>query len=215
MNLNQLILECQDAVGVLKDGKPGIQTWTALHKRLVPNAEATQQALAEEDPVDDRSEKNIATLHPRVQPYARALIHAAIEHGWQFKITSGLRTYAEQDVIYTYGRTRVNPDGPLPGKPMGAKVTNATGGYSNHNFGLAFDVTLFDSSGKKPVWDSPLYKTLATLGINMGLEWGGNWTSTNDQPHYQLRPAWARGMSESAMLTELRRRKTAGIDAYA
>ena len=218
MNLTTLIKECQDAVGVASDGLPGIQTWTAIHARLVPNAHATQEIAATEDPVDDRSEKNIATLHPRVQPYARALIHAATEHGWRFKITSGLRTYAEQDTLYTYGRTVMNPEGPLPGKPRGATVTNATGGFSNHNFGLAFDVTLFgsfDTDGKTPVWDSPLYKALAALGTQMGLEWGGNWTTSTDQPHYQLRPQWAKGMTEKAMLTELRRRKTAGIDFFA
>lgn len=212
MDLSQLIKECQDAVGVLKDGKPGIQTWTAIHVRLLPS-HATSLETAADEPVDDRSEKNITTLHPRVQPYARALIHAALEKGWTFKVTSGLRTYAEQDKLYTYGRTVMNPDGPLPGKPKGATVTNAVGGFSNHNFGLAFDVTLFD--GSKAVWDSPLYKTLATLGINLGLEWGGNWKTPVDQPHYQLRPQWAASMTEKALLTELRRRKTAGIDFYA
>jgi peptidoglycan L-alanyl-D-glutamate endopeptidase CwlK len=212
MDLSQLIKECQDAVGVTVDGKPGPQTWAAIHARLLPSHADSLEAAAEE-PVDDRSEKNIATLHPRVQPYARALIHAAIAKGWTFKITSGLRTYAEQDKLYTYGRTVMNPDGPLPGKPRGATVTNAVGGYSNHNFGIAFDVTLFD--GAQPVYDSPLYKGLAVLGTQMGLEWGGSWQSINDQPHYQLRPHWAKDMPEKVMLTELRRRKTAKLDAFA
>lgn len=201
MDLSQLIKECQDAVGVTVDGKPGPQTWAAIHARLLPSHADSLEAATEE-PVDDRSEKNIATLHPRVQPYARALIHAAIAKGWTFKITSGLRTYAEQDALYQQGRTA-----------PGAKVTNAVGGYSNHNFGIAFDVTLFD--GAQPVYDSPLYKGLAVLGTQMGLEWGGSWQSINDQPHYQLRPHWAKDMPEKVMLAELRRRKTAKLDAFA
>lgn len=201
MELSQLIRECQDAVGVTPDARPGVQTWTAIHRRLLPQNATSIEAAAEE-PVDERSERNIRTLHPRVQPCARALLHAAAAKGWSFKVTSGLRTYAEQDALYAQGRTAPGP-----------KVTNATGGFSNHNFGIAFDVTLFD--GKTPLYESPLYKALAAIGIDLGLEWGGAWRSLKDEPHYQLRPAWASTMPEKNMLAELRRRKTAGIDAFA
>ena len=35
---------------------------------------------------------------------------------------------------------------------------------------------------------------------------GGNWKTIQDEPHFQLRPAWAREMSERDMLAELRAR---------
>lgn len=202
MNLDALIRQVQDAVGVTVDGKPGPATWEAIHTRLCPHQSVTQEQAKEDSPVDPRSEKNIATLHPKVQPYARALIHAALAKGWTFKVTSGLRSYAEQTALYQQGRTTA-----------GKKVTNAPAGYSNHNFGMAFDVTLF--SGSTPVYDSPLYKALATLGTDLGLECGGNWKTSTDEPHYQLRPTWAAGMPENVMLTELRRRQTAKLDFYA
>jgi len=215
MTLDQMIREVQAACPELgkPDGRPGPATWGAIHRRIAGASLAVLKASAAaglrpapiiHGAVDARSEKAIATLHLKVQPYARALIHAATERGWDFKITSGLRTYAEQDALYSQSRT--NP-------PPGPRVTGARGGYSNHNFGLAFDVTLF--SGAKPVWDSPLYKALAPLAIALGLEWGGNWKSIQDEPHYQLRPRWAEGMSEPVMLAELRRRRAAGIDVYA
>lgn len=200
MTLDQIIRECQRAVGADIDGKPGIQTWTRIHDRLI-GAKSNADPVEVTGKVDARSEKNIATLHPKVQPYARALIQKAAEKGWKFVITSGLRTYAEQDALYAQSRTKTGP-----------KVTDARGGFSNHNFGLAFDVTLF--SGSKPVWDSPLYKALGALGQEIGLDWGGAWVSFKDEPHYQLRPTWAAGMSEGVMLTELRRRKAAGRDFF-
>ncbi|MEZ5386470.1 MAG: M15 family metallopeptidase [Prosthecobacter sp.] len=211
MTLPEIIREVQAELkktqpSLAVDGKAGPQTWGAIYDRIVGGAGTgalpAPGIQVDDTPVDARSEKNIATLHPRVQPLARSLILRAMERGWNFKITSALRTYAEQDALYAQDRTK-------PGK----RVTNARGGYSNHNFGLAFDVTLFN--GSQPVWDSPLYKALAVIGQELGLEWGGNWKSPVDEPHYQLRPAWAAGMKESVMLTELRRRKAAVRDFYA
>jgi peptidoglycan L-alanyl-D-glutamate endopeptidase CwlK len=152
--------------------------------------------------VDERSEKVIATLHPQLHAPARKFVLAAAEQGVTIKLISGLRTYAEQDVLYAKGRTAPGP-----------KVTNARAGYSNHNFGLAFDIGVF--SGGKYLPESPLYKTVAHIGKWLGFEWGGDWTSIKDEPHYQLRPKWANGMKESSMLAELRRRTLAKIDYFA
>lgn len=151
--------------------------------------------------VDDRSEKAIATLLPAVRPLARALIHNAAAVGIVAKVTSAHRTYAEQNALYEQGRTK-------PGKI----VTNATGGFSNHNFGLAFDLTIFH--GPDPVFESPKYAQLGDLGKLLGLTWGGDWTKP-DEPHFELRPAWAKAMSEPQMLTALRARAAAGQDLLA
>jgi peptidoglycan L-alanyl-D-glutamate endopeptidase CwlK len=154
------------------------------------------------DPVDDRSEKVIATLLPEVQPYARTLVHKAAEAGITIKVISGLRTYEEQDALFAQGRT-------TPGR----KVTNAPAGHSNHNFGIAFDVGVFD--GSNYIEESPDYKTVGKIGVDLGLEWGGNWQSIQDEPHFELRPDWASDLSESDMLAELRDRKDSGKEAYA
>src|ERR1700704_435919 len=96
--------------------------------------------------VDERSEKNIRTLRPEVQPLARKLIETAVEQGINAKVISGLRTYAEQDALYAQGRTQSGP-----------KVTKARGGYSWHNFGMAFDVGIFSADGKKYYGESEAY----------------------------------------------------------
>lgn len=150
--------------------------------------------------MDARSETTIATLQPEVRSYARALVLKAAAVGITIKVISGLRTYAEQDALYAKGRT----------KP-GSVVTNARGGYSNHNFGIAFDIGVFRGTTYVP--ESPQYKAVGAIGVELGLEWGGNWTSIKDEPHFQLRPSWAKG-SEKEMLTELRERKSSGKAIY-
>jgi peptidoglycan LD-endopeptidase CwlK len=198
MNLDQLIRAVQEALGINADGKPGPETWQAIYNRICPNA-PTPEPLA--DKVDDRSEGVIETLLPEVQPYARALVTKAAASGIAIKVISGLRTYDEQNDLYAQGRTK-------PGKI----VTNARGGYSNHNFGIAFDIGVFE--GSRYVDESPKYKAVGVLGTDLGLEWGGNWKTIQDEPHFQLRPKWASDMSEQDMLADLRSRKDSGEGVY-
>ena len=118
------------------------------------------------------------------------------------KVLSGLRSYAEQDALYAQGRT-------APGKI----VTRAKAGYSNHNFGIAFDIGVFE--GNKYLDESPKYKAVGVLGVDLGLEWGGNWKSIVDQPHFQLRPVWASAMTEKDMLAQLRTRVAGSLPIFA
>ena len=199
MNVSEIIRAIQKALGIGVDGYAGPETWQAIYSRIVPNA---QPLTATSDKVDDRSEKVIATLLPEVQPYARALVTKAGADGITIKVISGLRTYDEQNDLYAQGRTK-------PGKI----VTNARGGHSNHNFGIAFDVGVFE--GGQYLDESPKYKAVGVLGMDLGLEWGGNWKTIQDEPHFQLRPKWAGDLSERDMLAELRSRKESGKAAYA
>lgn len=84
-----------------------------------------------------------------------------------------LRTTKEQDTLYAQGRTKV-----------GNIVTNAKGGYSFHNFGVAFDVC--PVVNKKLEWnDKKIFKKIGTIGLSLGLEWGGAWKAFKDLPHFQ------------------------------
>ena len=199
MNIPEVIRAIQKELGIGVDGYAGLETWQAIYNRIVPNA---QPPAAISDKVDDRSEKVIATLLPEVQPYARALVTKAGTDGITIKVISGLRTYDEQNDLYAQGRTK-------PGRI----VTNARGGFSNHNFGIAFDVGVFE--GSQYLDESPKYKAVGVLGTDLGLEWGGNWKTIQDEPHFQLRPKWAGDLSERDMLAELRSRKESGKAAYA
>jgi len=127
---------------------------------------------------DKRTEGNIATLVPKAQEKARQFMTAILpileEKGCTAKIISGTRSYDEQDDLYAKGRT-----------VAGAKVTNARGGYSNHNFGIAWDIGIF--KGEKYLPETYLYGTCGEVGKSLGLEWGGDWKSIQDEPHFQLK----------------------------
>ena len=203
MQIEVMVRAVQEKLGIDVDGRAGPQTWAAIYQHIVDRSSPIDIALTEsEDRANQRSEKVIASLHRVVQPYARALYFKARGHGLTINIISGTRSYAEQDALHAQGRTR-----------PGNIVTNARGGYSNHNFGVAFDVGLFERN--QYLGESPLYKAVGALGEELGLEWGGNWRTIVDQPHFQLRPAWATALTERQMLAELRDRVAGGIDVFA
>lgn len=151
--------------------------------------------------VDPRSESTIKHLNPVVQPYARELVRRAATKGIEVKVIGGYRSFAEQERIYCQGRNILECRGLYKPGPI---VTNARGGYSNHNFGLAFDIGIFQGSKYLP--ESLKYNEVGEIGKSLGLEWGGSWTTIKDRPHFQLRPIWAIQLSEKEMLKELRRR---------
>ncbi|MEN9389317.1 MAG: Cellulophaga phage phiSM [Candidatus Parcubacteria bacterium] len=97
------------------------------------------------------------------------------------------RTFAEQDALYAQGRTK-----------KGAKVTNAKGGQSYHNYGLAIDIVLLvdtDGNGsfETASWDSKTdfdrdskadWQEVVAIFKRYGYEWGGDWKFV-DAPHFQ------------------------------
>lgn len=147
--------------------------------------------------VDERSEKNIATLRSEVQPLARKLIETALSQGICAKVIGGTRTYAEQNELYAQGRS----------KP-GLVVTKAKGGQSWHNFGMAFDIGIFSGDGKKYFGESEAYAVCGAIGEALGLEWGGSWSGFKDEPHFQYNPG---GYS----LAEIREKHESGENLFA
>ena len=121
------------------------------------------------------SDNRLKKVHPELAKRVRTLIDNLAKAGMQIEVVQGLRTFAEQDALFAQGRTK-------PGKV----VTNARGGQSNHNFGLAVDVVPFN--GNKPNWDAPnsIWVAIGAEAERLGLEWGGNWKKFIDKPHIQL-----------------------------
>lgn len=92
--------------------------------------------------------------------------------GCRYVATHGFRTYGEQTALWAQGRTR-------PGKI----VTNAMGGQSAHNFGLAIDfVRDIDTKtpGVQPGWSSKDYEVLISEAERAGLHSGASY---KDYPH--------------------------------
>ncbi len=117
--------------------------------------------------------RNLNNLHPYVKGLAENLIYQCKNQGIQIIITSTLRTFKEQADLYALGRSR-------PGKI----VTNAKPGYSYHNYGLAFDVCPLVNGNT--AWDRiDLFDKIGQIGKKIGLQWGGNFKSIIDKPHFQ------------------------------
>ncbi|WP_412177972.1 M15 family metallopeptidase [Paenibacillus terrae] len=89
-----------------------------------------------------KSAKRIVSLSDVQRKAAELLIDFAYACGVPIVITQGLRTIDEQNGLYAQGRA----------KP-GQIVTNARGGYSYHNFGVAIDFALLLPDGKNVSWD--------------------------------------------------------------
>jgi peptidoglycan LD-endopeptidase CwlK len=133
---------------------------------------------------DARSEGNIQTLLPQAQREARQFLVKAQQNFTLFaiRLLPGTRTYAEQTALFNKGRN--GNAGPI--------VTHARAGESNHNFGIAWDVGIFDGgrylTGANAT-EEQAYKDLASVAMSAALEWGGSWTTFKDLPHYQMKTA--------------------------
>lgn len=134
--------------------------------------------------VMNKSIKRINGLHYIVASATEQLITSCYKKGILIVITQGLRTIAEQNALYAQGRT-------TPGQI----VTNAKGGTSFHNYGLAIDFALLLPNGSSVSWD--MNKDYNSNNIKdwievveeakkLGFEWGGDWTSFKDYPHFQI-----------------------------
>ena len=122
---------------------------------------------------DKVSEARIKTLHPAIQDQVRIIIAELAQMGIYIRVTSAFRTFAEQEAEYAKGRTA-----------PGSIVTNAKAGQSYHNYGLAVDVVEM-LNGITPLWNNPNWNKIAAVFKKYGFEWGGDFTSIKDKPHFQ------------------------------
>lgn len=151
------------------------------------------------DQVKLKSMPKIEKLHPVLVAATLALIERCYARGVNIVITQGLRTTAEQNGLFAQGRTQseLNAAG-LPNvkaQPDKPKVTNAKGGTSYHNYGVAIDFALLLSNGSSVSWDTARdgdedsvadWMEVVDEANKLGFEWGGDWTSFKDLPHLQM-----------------------------
>lgn len=123
--------------------------------------------------------RKIEDLHPDLIDAVGELLELCEKNGLKIGIGECLRTVSEQDALYAKGRTA-----------PGSIVTNAKGStYSSmHQWGVAFDFYRNDGKGAYNDNDG-FFAKVGALGKSTGLEWGGDWTSPVDKPHFQL-PYW-------------------------
>lgn len=119
--------------------------------------------------------RDIKQLHPLLQQIIPVFLDACAAEGLKAGIADCLRSKAEQNALFQKGRYG-NP-GPI--------VTKMQYPYSFHCWGLAFDIYRNDGSGVYNTADR-WFERAGTIGIRLGLTWGGNFKSFKDRPHFQL-----------------------------
>ena len=137
--------------------------------------------------MDKPTTQRIERLHPTIREEVAKIIEQcdeALTGKAKVRITQGFRTPEEQEILYAQGRTS-------PGK----KVTNAKGGRSIHNYGFAIDICLI-IDGKEASWNTKKdwdndqiadWYECVKIFAKHGYEWGGNWKTFKDMPHFEKR----------------------------
>lgn len=125
----------------------------------------------------------IALMHPKVRAELLEqylIINTRLPVGVRLRFSQTLRTVAEQNELYAQGRTK-----------KGSIVTNAKGGQSIHNYGLAFDIVLLydkdnDGTFETASWEEDKHwNTVVDFFKNQGWFWGGDFKSIKDTPHFE------------------------------
>lgn len=139
---------------------------------------------------DKKTIERIQLIHPKLRDEVSSIyaeICEALTGAAMCRFAFTLRTFAEQNALFAQGRTK-------PGKV----VTNARGGQSYHNYGLAVDIVLLVDKNGDGVFESAAWDTKTDFDkdrksdwmecVNIfkqyGWEWGGDWRFT-DPPHFQ------------------------------
>lgn len=135
--------------------------------------------------MDTTSEARLQLINPVLADKIRALAVNLSAAGLEIRVVQGLRSWATQDALFAQGR---DANGNVIDKSK--VVTNARGGYSWHNFGLAVDCAPDNPNipGFQIDWNAghPQWKQMEAAGVALGLTSGANWLRLVDAPHFQL-----------------------------
>jgi len=149
--------------------------------------------------MDNITLNRIKLLHPKIRKEVYDMYVYAnnklLMKGIRLRFAYTLRTNQEQDAIYAQGRTKLFDNA---GKRLGV-VTNAKGGQSIHNYGLAFDIVLLidkdgDGNFESVSWDVKAdynknglaeWIEIANYFKSKGWSWGGDWKKLKDAPHFE------------------------------
>ncbi len=117
--------------------------------------------------LSERSLSRLNGVHPDLVKVVKLAIRKT---GVDFVVTEGLRTVARQKQLVAAGASQTM--------------------RSRHITGHAVDLAAL--IGKEVRWDWPLYAKLAiamkaaAIELGIPIEWGGDWKSLKDGPHFQL-----------------------------
>ena len=138
--------------------------------------------------MDEITLKRIEQAHPKIRKQLRDQYIEAnnlLGKGARLRFAYVYRSIEEQNKLFNQ-------------RP---KVTNAKGGQSIHNYGLAFDIALLydnDNNGtfETASWDmikdydkdtKADFMEIVNYFKSKGWDWGGDWKKFKDNPHFEVK----------------------------
>ena len=153
--------------GLQQDGRIGPLTAGALEKVGKVNYVATEKTPAGQFQLSDRSRQRLQGVHADL---VRVVERAIAISDLDFMVTEGLRTAAQQSKYVAAGKSQTK--------------------NSRHLTGHAIDLAVM--IGGELTWEWKYYARLgdimkqAAKEVGVKIEWGGDWRSLKDGPHFQL-----------------------------
>lgn len=137
---------------------------------------------------DEITVNRIKLLHPSIRNQVKEWyleINRKLPRGVRLRFSHTYRSNQEQDKLYNQ-------------RP---KVTNAKGGQSIHNYGLAFDIVLLYDKDRNGTFETASYNEKLDIDKkngaewiqvveyfkSKGLSWGGDFKSIYDSPHFEVK----------------------------
>jgi len=146
----------------------------------VVEVQEPKEGAAEQMVLTARDQARLKGCAPALITKVDQVLTALSAVGVTMFVTEGLRSTERQQALYAQGRTA-----------PGDRVTNCDGVVlkSNHQahdsdgFGHAVDLAF---AGADPYAEAHPWTLYGLLAEQVGLKWGGRWTSPHDRPHVEL-----------------------------
>lgn len=116
--------------------------------------------------------ERLRQVHPDL---IKLVYRAAIAAPWDLLVIEGIRTVERQKVLFAQGASKTMNSRHIPGVD-----------------GLGKAVDIAPAPGGQASWAWPLYHILApvvkaaAVELKIPIEWGGDWATFADGPHWQL-----------------------------
>ena len=145
--------------------------------------------------------RDINSLTPLAQEACRLFLDECKKQGVNVFITEAFRSQERQNYLYSLGRTK-----------SGAIVTNTLN--SIHTQRNAWDIAV---SPPNALYDAKILAKAGKIAGELGVEWGGNWTSFKDTPHFQINTNWKNPKKHTPQPTKVKfnlRGKNTTLDGF-
>lgn len=146
---------------------PAVLSAVFSPEKLVPPAPLPPQVFADAvalQPALGGADRDWSKLNPQFEQKVLLLMQAMQERGYPLVLLEGYRSPERQNQLLQSGE----------------KVTQAAGGQSKHQYGLAADLApLRDGKvvlSEADPWAAKAYQALGEAAAENGLNWGGRWS---------------------------------------